>query len=211
MAGSVCMPRIVLSVPPSEHADAKRLAARWDHVQKVWYVPANVDTTAFLKWLPSAPINVRSSSYFFAQALRICWRCMTETWVYGFALPAGYETLYVADDPLDDTWERRDEPGFVYYIEYLAPSVGFAVRAHTPNFRFGFDETNEAHYWVSYCDGCGVAQDDSETFCEPGVAFSPTTGNDAAHVALRQINQPFAASCLGETCGIALFDSMYRC
>jgi hypothetical protein len=205
------MARIVLSVPADEQVHAKRLAARWDAVDQVWYVPPNVDTMPFLKWLPAAPVNVRSPSYFFAQSLRVCWRCMTETWVYGFALPAGYETLYVADDPLDDAWERQDDPGFIYYVEYLTPSVGFTVCAQTSNYRFGFDATSESYYWVSYCDGCAAALDDSESFCEPGIAFSPTTDLDAAHVALRHVNEPFAASCLGQSFGIELFDKMYRC
>lgn len=44
--------RIDLNVPFQEKDEAKSLGARWDRINRVWYVPEGVDAGAFQKWLP---------------------------------------------------------------------------------------------------------------------------------------------------------------
>lgn len=44
--------RIDLRVPFSEKDQAKSLGARWDPVKRTWYVPANLDESAFKRWMP---------------------------------------------------------------------------------------------------------------------------------------------------------------
>lgn len=46
-AGKAAM---VLDVPFSEKDDAKRLGARWDSVQRKWYVPQGLDIKLFSRW-----------------------------------------------------------------------------------------------------------------------------------------------------------------
>ncbi|WP_151446818.1 DUF5710 domain-containing protein [Lacisediminimonas profundi] len=41
---------MVLDVPFSEKDDAKRLGARWDSVQRKWYVPQGLDIKLFSRW-----------------------------------------------------------------------------------------------------------------------------------------------------------------
>jgi len=43
---------IELNVPFMEKDDAKRLGARWNSASKRWYIPAGVDNTPFMRWLP---------------------------------------------------------------------------------------------------------------------------------------------------------------
>ena len=63
------MARLDLRVPFAEKDEARRLGARWDPQQKVWYVPDGVDPTPLRKWepLPVQP-NIRAASYFVAGA-----------------------------------------------------------------------------------------------------------------------------------------------
>jgi hypothetical protein len=39
-----------LNVPYAEKDQAKALGARWDASRKKWYVPDNIDISAFAKW-----------------------------------------------------------------------------------------------------------------------------------------------------------------
>lgn len=43
---------IFLSVPFFEKEEAKGLGAKWHSVEKKWYIPENLDTNKFKKWLP---------------------------------------------------------------------------------------------------------------------------------------------------------------
>jgi len=53
--------RVDLQVPFAEKDDAKRLGARWDGLQRIWYVPEGADPTPFKKWLPEAQApNIRA-------------------------------------------------------------------------------------------------------------------------------------------------------
>ena len=44
--------RINLSVPYSEHQQAKSQGARWDPARKTWYVEDHEDLSIFYKWAP---------------------------------------------------------------------------------------------------------------------------------------------------------------
>ncbi|UUS62517.1 MULTISPECIES: DUF5710 domain-containing protein [unclassified Acinetobacter] len=46
--------RKYINVPKEEKDEAKQLGAKWDRVQKSWYVPAGVDIALFEKWTESA-------------------------------------------------------------------------------------------------------------------------------------------------------------
>lgn len=39
-----------LNVPYQEKDSAKALGAKWDAINKKWYIPANIDITLFAKW-----------------------------------------------------------------------------------------------------------------------------------------------------------------
>lgn len=98
--------RIDLQVSFHEKDEARRLGARWDAERKVWYVPDGVDPALLSRWLPQ-PLspNIRALSWSLASSHRECWRCQKSSRVFAIMLPAGYEALYVADDPADDCWQ----------------------------------------------------------------------------------------------------------
>ncbi len=49
------MTRIDLHVPFNEKDAAKALGAKWDAPRRTWYVPSNLTSDAFSRWLPPAP------------------------------------------------------------------------------------------------------------------------------------------------------------
>lgn len=46
--------------------------------------------------------NARSENYTIVKSRMVCTHCNIVTAVFAFALPAGYESLYVDDDTPDD-------------------------------------------------------------------------------------------------------------
>jgi hypothetical protein len=200
------MRRMDLRVPISEKDAAKRLGARWDPRQRIWYVPEGVDALPLQQWLPApqAP-NIRAPCYFLATTTRDCWRCRAVTRVVGIALPAGHEVFYVADDPADDEWELAQEPTLLSYVEDLAELNAVRLRRQAPHYHIDFSQTLKGFYWMNHCEHCAAKLGDFDTFCEPGLAFRPMDSNAAATIALEQIAQPFSAWCGSHTCGLEWF------
>ena len=48
--------RINLNVPFAEKDDAKKLGAKWDPINKVWYVVDPLDLSLFIYWLDDEDI-----------------------------------------------------------------------------------------------------------------------------------------------------------
>jgi len=205
------MLRIDLAVPFSDKDTARRLGARWDAAQRVWFVPADRDASPFAPWLPNSnQLNVRSPSYFLAASSLPCWRCRAWSKAHGFALPAGHETLYVDGESGEESWEAADEASFVCYLDYLPPPVVARIRAQSTDYRYGFRRRTQAFYWVNFCEYCGAKLGDYDAFCEPGQGFMPLTREDAARVTLTRVNEPFAASAGGWSIRVELLEFMSK-
>jgi hypothetical protein len=194
------MSRIDLQVPFNEKEEARRLGARWDPAQKVWYVPANVDPAPLQKWHPR-PLtpNMRASLFFLATTTRDCWRCAAVARVVALVLPAGHEDFYVGDDPADDHWQESAEPVVLSYVRYLTEPVAARLRPLAPHYRIDFSQTTGTSYWMNHCEHCAAKLGDFDTICEYGVAFSPLTTEQAAGICLEEIAEPFSTSCGGYT------------
>ena len=187
------MSRIDLNVPFGEKDEAKRLGARWDGDRKVWYVPAEVNPSAFGRWLSGvSDINVRASIYFIAQSESHCWKCRERTRVYGLILPEGHETLEANDEDDDrDVWYRHDEPTIAHYVTELRPAVSTRIKAMTQHYRVDFSKTTCTSYWMNHCQACGMKQGDFELFCEPDGAFFPMDERAASQIVLHTFVEPF--------------------
>ncbi|MCC4631527.1 DUF5710 domain-containing protein [Xanthomonas citri] len=208
------MSRTDLQVPFQEKDEVKRLGARWDGINKVWYVPDGVDTAPFQRWLPE--INIRASSYFIAEASRRCWKCEQPTRVYGFLLPAGHEVAEYPyeGDPDEDSddevqawlenpesrqWVLMEVPAFIHYVGYISPAIAARIQAIAPRFRVDFSQTTQSSYWMNHCDHCGMKQGDFEMYYEPHGAFCPLSEAEAAQIALHDVDEAFEASCDGSS------------
>jgi hypothetical protein len=200
------MPRIDLRVPLDEKEDAKRLGARWDPRQKLWYVPDGVDAAPLARWLPvpEAP-NIRAASYFVARTVRECWRCEAATGVVGLVLPPGHEVLWVADDPAEDCWELAEEPTVLSDVTDLAADVATHLRRAAPHYRVDFSQTTGTFYWMNHCEHCGAKLGDEYTFNTFGEGFNPATPEAARAIRLAATFKPFSAWCGSYTVGLDWF------
>jgi hypothetical protein len=203
------MPRIDLNVSFRDKDQAKALGARWDPGRKLWYVPNNVDSSPFSRWIPAAESpNIRAPSYFLAEATRTCWRCQARSRVFGIFLP-DHETLYVDDDPADDHWESTDAPAILSYVTFLADPAPMRLKSLAPNYRTDFSQTTQSFYWMNHCDRCGAKLGDFETIEEYGAALNPITPEDASMIQLREVPDPLRLSC-GGICYIEFSAYMQR-
>jgi hypothetical protein len=208
----VIMARLDLRVPFAEKDVARRLGARWDPQQKVWYVPDGVDPTPLRKWVP-LPIqpNIRSATYFIATTDRQCWRCFGQTQVWGIMLPAGHEVFQVDDDPADDHWEVMDELTLLSYIGDLPDRVSAHLHDLAPQYRIDYSQTTQSFYWMNHCEHCAAKLGDFDTNNEFGLGFDPASAAQAATIRLCEMFETFAASCGVYTCGVDLFEHMDIC
>lgn len=194
------MPRINLSVPYSEKDAAKRLGARWDTTEKVWYIPHGIKTTGFEKWLPLASkadvYEIISDSYIVMHTRKPCWSCGSSTGVYGFMLPPMHKALrLVRGDHGGHTHELIEEPDYpaiVSQITRLAPSVADRMGQDSKHYRPGRSETLQSTYWMNHCEHCGQKQGDFHLFEEPGGAFDVTDIASAEGIRLDHVKEPFA-------------------
>src|ERR1700728_4728214 len=94
---------------------------------------------------PNAHPNVWSSRYFIVESRMRCDQCNVVTAVFGLALPADYESLYVDDDAPDDESRTGESPRFVAVLSYvgsLPETVAHRIRSVTPHYRL--DVASEA-------------------------------------------------------------------
>jgi hypothetical protein len=208
------MARMDLSVPYSEKDEAKKLGAKWDPTAKLWYVPDGVEAAPFARWMKPADEadepNIRSKSFYIAEATRACWKCHRDTRVYGFMLPAGFEALYVGDSPEEDEWETYDVTTVLSYIGYLCESARNAMQAVTRTYRLSRSKTTKSSYWANRCEHCDALQGDNETIDEFDTPLSPVSREGAEKILLRHYEEPFEAGCGSYRLGVDYFEFMRR-
>lgn len=207
------MGRTALCVPYHQKDEAKKLGAKWDSEQKIWFVPDGIDLSPFAKWLPSndANPNIRSQSFYIAESKRECWKCHQITRVFGFILPSGFEALWVGDKPEDDVWDVYDEPTVLSYVTWLSEKPVNAMQSISKRYRVSFSKTTGSSYLANRCEHCDALQGDFETIEEFDSSLSPASPESAKKILLRHYQQPFEASCVSYVIsGLAYFEYMRK-
>ena len=154
--------------------------------------------------------NVRSSRYFIVESKGRCNECRGVTSVIGFALPAGYESLYVDNDTPDDeigTWEAQSIAAVLSYVSYLPTAIADRVCSVTLNYRLDPLSDPESAFWVNTCEHCGTEMEEEELHGDPGGPFSPVSDEDLEAIRLHQVCEPFEASAGGESHNLRHLDS----
>jgi hypothetical protein len=121
-------------------------------------------------------INVRSSRYFIVESRMRCDQCNVVTAVFGFALPADYESLYVDDDAPDDesgTWESPGIAAVLSYVDYLPEAVADRIRSVTQHYRLDLQSEAGGTFWMNHCEHCGAQMEEEELHGDPGSPFGP--------------------------------------
>jgi hypothetical protein len=204
------MPPTDLNVPYHEKDEAKRLGARWDAARKTWFLPDCTETAPFTKWLPQrSDFNLRCSSYFIAQSMRICWHCARDTRVFSFLLPRGHKARQDSHESTD--WELQKSEAIIYYITQIPASVQAQMRSVTGHYRRDFSKTTQSRYWMNHCERCGMKQGDFELFEEFDTPFCPINPQDASRILLRSISESFEALAASIAYEPGFFDWMRIC
>jgi hypothetical protein len=155
---------------------------------------------------PPANANVRSPSYFVAQANAPCPHCGLSTRLLALAVPPRHETLQLEsaewvdvdlDDSTSDLWQPESVNAFVFYIEYLPNQVQRRLSRLLPFFRLAYSPSALNSYWANHCEHCGKLLGDHELHCEPEGAFFPVSELAAADIQLLIIKEPFEAEAAG--------------
>ncbi|MDX7985838.1 DNA primase [Xenorhabdus sp. 12] len=190
------MLRIDLNVPYDEKDEAKKLGARWDPVNKTWFIPNDIEPASFTKWIPF--YNVQAPWWYIAQTKGHCWKCHEHTTLTAFMLPSGHKTLEADENSEIEGqtyWLEQRSPAFVFYIDDIPSTVRQNLSRVTHFLSKDFNQTTQTKYWMNHCEKCGAKQGDFHMHCEPGGEFFPTTIEEATAIQLHQINQPIMAAC----------------
>ena len=163
-------------------------------------MPADPNAT-----LPSA--NVRAAGYYIARTWTACPHCGVATLLTALAVGAGHE---IRDEESDD-WETVAAHALNFYITAVSVPVHRQLRRLAPNFKFVADEVTGFAGWVNHCEHCGRLVDDDLLHVEPGgQGFVPCGEDQAAHVFLMAVDEPFEALAAGYALEPEFFAFMQR-
>jgi hypothetical protein len=154
--------------------------------------------------------NVRSSKYFIVESRTRCDRCKLVTKVFGLALPADYESLYVDDDTPDDengTWESPGMAAVLSYVDYVPESVANRIRLVTPHYRLDAQSEGNGTFWMNHCEHCGAPMEEEELHGDPGGPFAPLSDEGLEAIRLHEVREPFAAGAGGQSYDVKPMDS----
>lgn len=197
------MTRINLQVPFSQKDEAKALGARWDPVQKTWYISTEMNPDPFMCWLPqSQPISnldypeysVRAPHYFIIKSQTGCWRCKEITSVFSFLLPPEYE-YYESDAEDIGYWISPGVFSITSMVDGLAVSVISHMQKMTKKYRIAYSKKAGVRYYMNHCEHCNATQGDFYLHNEPGGAFFPTDQWDAQRISIYPVDSPFMGNC----------------
>jgi hypothetical protein len=159
---------------------------------------------------PNAHPNVRSSRYFIVESRMRCDQCNVVTAVFGLALPADYESLYVDDDAPDDesgTWESPRFAAVLSYVDYLPETVAHRIRSVTPHYRLDVASEAGGTFWMNHCEHCGAQLEEEELHGDPGSPFGPMPDEGLEAIRLHEVREPFSAWAGGESHDVKPLDS----
>jgi hypothetical protein len=159
---------------------------------------------------PNAHPNVRCSRYFIVESRMRCDQCHVVTAVFGLALPADYESLYINDDASDDesgTWESPGFAAVLSYVDYLPEAAANRIRAVTPNYRLDRHSEAGGTFWVNHCEHCGAPMEEEELHGDPGGPFAPLSDEGLEAIRWHDVREPFAAWAGGESHDVKPLDS----
>ena len=133
---------------------------------KSWFIPNNVDKTAFKKWLTNDEPTLKSLYWFIISGLESCYRCGNYSTVYTIGLP---ETHFSHDDEYD-TWTEAGYCCFVSNIEYLNPSSAEIMKTiSNGTFRKDFSKTKNRQGYMNHCSHCDGKYGEFFLHTEPSI------------------------------------------
>ena len=157
-----------------------------------------------------ASSNVRATSYIIVEGKILCGQCDVVTAVFAFALPAGYESLYVDEDTPDEeggAWEALGMAVVLSYVEYLPDAVANRIRAKTSHYRLDLDRESGQSFWMNHCEHCGAQMEEEELHGDLDGPFGPIPDEGLEAIQLHHVREAFEAWAGGESYDVKPLDS----
>lgn len=129
--------------------------------------------------------NVKASSFYTVGATARCEACEKSTRVAALAVPTAHQMF----DEEGSSWDLAQAPALIFDLSRVPESVLRHLRRVASGFRQSIFEPDA---WRNHCTHCGAELDEQYLHCEPGVAFVPTTREEAAKITLKLVEQPLS-------------------
>jgi hypothetical protein len=203
------VPRVILNLPHPEKDRAKELGAKWDAVQKEWYVPDGVELWPFEPWftddfkrdhpeITSEDYTLRVNGFWIIKTTSPCSYCFRPTDVIGFVLP--YDHFQLEEDDAGRTYWRKsniDTEQLLTGVTKLNASALDAASTISCHYKRCIknrikDGTEYTGPYVSHCAHCGKAFPEMRgNLVHP---LFPATYEEAEKISSCYFNEEFMAN-----------------
>lgn len=168
----------LLEVSFAEKEQAKELGARWNPRLKKWYVPEDLDISAFSQWVPDEPEEIFAyAPLYLVKSVERCWKCGGSAEVYCLA-SEGYESEGFFHEDFFVTYSS---------LEIIPRELKPYFMSYCPSYYEDYSKTTGGRYCMNHCS-CGAKLGDFYLHNEPGGAFFPTCESTAREIELKRIN-----------------------
>jgi hypothetical protein len=148
-------------------------------------------------------VNIKASSFYTVAASVQCEACEARSRVAALAVPAAHQLF----DEEVSSWDLAQAPALIFDLCLVPKSVLRHLRRVASGFRQSIFEPDA---WRNHCTRCGMELDEQYLHCEPGVAFVPTTREEATRISLLLIEQPLSIWANGYAPAPEFFDDFTR-
>lgn len=181
-----------LDVPFRDKETAKRLGAKWDYIERRWYVPKGLDERSFSKWLLIEPTIKADHCYLLSKTTR-CWKCASPTEVFAIGVPEQH--FYQDSDPYGDKriWITASWKAILFHVNKVNRQVFFLLREKAPGYSMDSSKQHKCKYLMNHCDSCGIKIGDFAMHCEPGGEFWPINNVDLTLIRAEKIDKHLEA------------------
>lgn len=196
------MPRIDLHVPFSEKDEVKKLGAKWDAQNRVWFIPMGVPPEPFSKWrvpeeLEKSLLAILGREMFVAETETVCWKCNKRTKVFALPLLHPHYDIESRAPESEDHYTELSESGeahFMCYTNFLTEDYIKFLGSIAPTFRVDYSKTIEVSYWMNHCEHCDAKIGDFNLI-DDGGAFDILSEEQAKTIRIKRRSGYMEAEC----------------
>ena len=153
--------KIVLDIPNKEIEKAKSLGVKYDGRFKRWYVPSNIDTTSFEKWISEDEHIIPNTPLYLMSAMRSCWDCGNSVKVF-----------CLASNSFNELYSKHYNVNFnsYGYLKQVSLGVSKILKQKVPTYKKRYSKQTDCKYYTNHCS-CGAPQGDNYLHHEEDSVF----------------------------------------
>jgi hypothetical protein len=185
------MEKIYLKVHFKEKDEAKKLGAKWDNLEKLWFITGDNINLDIFKFLPV--YNIYAPIYLI-ESFTVCWKCSSPTPVYAFQADS-YIDLYdlgLIPEEVDEGEDKetiksivKNEINSIKKTNYIDRPIilsDFDIHCNKKisefmtnysSYRQGYSHTLKSNCFANFCVHCNSLQGNFFLHNEPDSPFAP--------------------------------------